>query len=64
VFGFFERLHPQDLYPGSGLGLPICRKIVKTLGGHLTVESDPARGSTFTFTIPRPLFTEEPVHGS
>lgn len=64
VFGFFERLHPQDLYPGSGLGLPICRKIVKTLGGHLTVESDPARGSTFTFTIPRPLLTEEPAHGS
>lgn len=55
VFGFFERLHPQDLYPGSGLGLTICRKIVENLGGRLSVESDPAHGSVFSFSIPRPL---------
>jgi signal transduction histidine kinase len=64
VFGFFERLHPQDQFQGSGLGLTICRKIVDTLGGRISVESEPARGSTFTFTIPRPLLIEEPVHGS
>lgn len=55
VFGFFERLHPQDVYPGSGLGLTICRKIVENLGGQIGVESDPSRGSVFSFSIPRPL---------
>ena len=55
VFGFFERLHPQDIYPGSGLGLTICRKIVENLGGQIGVESDPSRGSVFSFSIPKPL---------
>lgn len=64
VFGFFERLHPQDHYPGSGLGLTICRKIVETLGGRIAVASDAAHGSTFTFTLPRPLLTEEPSRGA
>ena len=55
VFGFFERLHPQDLYPGSGLGLTICRKIIAALGGVIDVDSAPDQGSVFTFTIPRPV---------
>lgn len=55
VFGFFERLHPQDLYPGNGLGLTICRKIVEAMGGAISVTSEPDRGSVFAFTIPRPV---------
>lgn len=62
VFGFFERLHPQDVYPGSGLGLTICHKIIETLGGSIGVEASADHGSVFTFTIPRPAI-EEPAAG-
>jgi signal transduction histidine kinase len=58
VFGFFERLNPQDQYPGSGLGLTICRKILENLGGRISVDSDPARGSAFHFSLPRPLIAD------
>lgn len=60
VFGFFERAHSQDEYAGAGLGLTICRKIVETLGGKIGVESDPASGSVFFFSLPRPLFAAGP----
>lgn len=64
VFEFFERAHSQDRFAGSGLGLTICRKIVETLGGHIGVESDPANGSVFFFSLPRPLFPGSEPHGS
>lgn len=55
MFELFERLNPGDRHPGTGIGLPVCRRIVERHGGRIWVEPNSPRGSVFRWTIPAPL---------
>jgi signal transduction histidine kinase len=49
----FQRLHTSEEYPGTGIGLALCKRIVQQQGGRIWVKSRPGEGAAFYFTLPK-----------
>ena len=52
VFLIFQRLHDKATYPGTGIGLAMCRKIIEYFGGRIWLDTEVADGTRFRFTLP------------
>ena len=63
IFELFQRLHGKNVYSGTGIGLALCKKIVRHMDGYIQAESVPDEGSVFTFYIPQRSITESSVAG-
>ncbi len=61
IFEVFQRLHSGQQYPGTGIGLSICKKIVERLGGRIWVDSAVGRGSDFRFSLTKAATAELPA---
>lgn len=59
IFGFMTRLHNYDNIPGTGIGLSSCKRIVEIHGGTIGASSEPGKGSTFYFTLPKKATDDE-----
>ena len=60
IFEPFQRLHGEEDYPGTGIGLAVCERIIAQLGGRIWVSSTPGAGSVFSFTLPAATPAAEP----
>jgi light-regulated signal transduction histidine kinase (bacteriophytochrome) len=64
IFGLFKRLHSKDEFPGTGIGLSICKKLAEKAGGKIWVKSQEGEGSTFYFSLPKRLLDKHPTQAN
>jgi light-regulated signal transduction histidine kinase (bacteriophytochrome) len=64
IFGPFERLHAASKYPGTGMGLAVCKRIIEAHGGRIWAEGRPNEGATFYFTVPAESSSRSTAAGS